>query len=549
MLSRQSDVCIHSPSLNWRRSRPSSTKTSTTALSGNSTLLTERPSSSLRRRTACFASVDFRGLNKLTKKDCYPLPLLTDLLDAPSNARIYTKINLHHAYHLVRIRASDEWKTTFQTKYGSFEWLVIPEGLTNAPGSFQCFMNNIFADMLDVCVVVYLDDILIYSADEATHRKQVKEVLRCLQKHGLYAKPEKCVFHTDRVDYLGYILSPDGLIMDPAKIQVIQDWPEPRKVKDVQSFLGFANFYRRFIFNFSEIVKPLVRLTQKHIKFEFGASEHEAFNLLKHTFTTASVLTHWIPDCPIIIETDASDYVLAAVLSIILPNGEIHPVAFHSRSFNSTELNYDIHDKELYTIFEAFRIWRHTLDGSATPIDVITDHKNLEYFSTTKILNRRQARWSEYLSQFNLVIRFRPGKLGAKPDALTRRWDTYAKEGSNDYAQVNPHNFKPVFTTEQISTSLRATSLISVALRGSVLMDTEQLHEDIKSAYANDPITSAQLPTPTNPKWSLSDGLLHLNDRIYVPDNPNLHLRVLRHKHDQPLAGHFGQNKTLELVR
>src|SRR5580765_9093537 len=209
----------------------------------------------------------------------------------------------------------------------------------------------------------------------------------------------------DRGNYLGYIFSLDGLIIDPTKIQVIQDWPEPHKVKDVQSFLGFANFYRRFIFNFSEIVKPLVRLTWKHIKFEFGASEREAFNLLKHAFTTAPVLTHWIPDCPIIIETNASDYVLAAVLSIMLPNGEIHPVAFHSRSFNSMELNYDIHDKELYAIFEAFRIWCHYLDGSATPIDVITDHKNLEYFSTTKILNRRQARWSEYLSQFNLVIR------------------------------------------------------------------------------------------------------------------------------------------------
>jgi len=493
--------------------------------------------------------VDFRGLNKISKKDRYPLPLISDLLDAPGKARIYTKIDLCHAYHLVRICEGDEWKTTFRTKYGSFEWMVIPEGLTNAPAVFQRFMNDIFADMLDVCVVVYLDDILIYSSDKATHHKQVKEVLRRLQKHGLYAKPEKCEFDCDRVEYLGYIMSPAGLTMASDKVQVIQDWPEPRKVKDVQSFLGFANFYRRFIYNFSDIVVPLTRLTRKNTAFVFGEAQRAAFNLLKNAFSSAPVLTHWIPDCPIIVETDASDYALAAILSIQLENGEIHPVAFHSRSFNPTELNYDVHDKELFAIFEAFRIWRHYLDGSALPVDVVTDHKNLEYFATTKILNRRQARWSEYLCQFNLIIRFRPGKLGTKPDALTRRWDVYAKEGGNDYAKVNPHNFKPIFTQEQLSASLRATSLISVAFRGSFIMDVEQLHADILGAYDSDPITSAIMPLPSDPKWTVTDGLLLLRNRIYVPDVADLRLRVLKHKHDHPLSGHLGQNKTLELVR
>ena len=343
----------------------------------------------------------------------------------------------------------------------------MPEGLSNAPAAFQRFMNDIFADMLDVCVVVYLDDILIYSSDMSTHRQQVKEVLRRLRQHGLYAKPEKCAFHQDRVEFLGYILSAQGLTMASDKVQVICDWPEPRKVKDVQSFLGFANFYRRFIHNFSDITIPLTRLMRKSAAFVFGDREHSAFEALKEAFCTAPVLTHWVPDRPITIETDASDYALAAILSITLDSGEIHPVAFHSRSFNSTEMNYDTHDKELYAIFEAFRIWRHYLDGAALPIDVVTDHKNLEYFATTKVLNRRQARWSEYLCQFNLVIRFRPGKLGTKPDALTRRWDVYAKEGGNDYAKVNPQNYRPVFTQNQLSSSLRASSLMSVPLRSS----------------------------------------------------------------------------------
>ena len=283
--------------------------------------------------------------------------------------------------------------------------------------------------------------------------------------------------------------------------------------------------------------------------FKFGDSQRATFNLLKDAFTSAPVLTHWIPDRPIIIETDASDYALAAILSIELEDGEIHPVAFHSRSFNPTELNYDIHDKELFAIFEAFRIWRHYLDGSALPIDVVTDHKNLEYFATTKVLNRRQARWSEYLCQFNLIIRFRPGKLGAKPDALTRRWDVYGKEGGNDYAKVNPHNFRPVFTQDQLSASLRASALMTAALRGSFIMDVEQLHTDIRAAYGADPLSAAQLPAPTDPKWTLSSGLLRLNDRIYVPDSADLRLRVLKHMHDHPVSGHLGQNKTLELVR
>ena len=493
--------------------------------------------------------VDFRGLNKISKKDRYPLPLIADLLDSPGKARIYTKIDLRHAYHLVRIREGDEWKTTFRTKYGSFEWQVIPEGLSNAPAAFQRFMNDIFADMLDVCVVVYLDDILIYSSDKASHHKQVKEVLRRLRQHGLFAKPEKCVFDRDSVEYLGYILSPAGLTMAADKVQVIRDWPEPRKVKDIQSFLGFANFYRRFIYNFSDITVPLTRLTRKNVPFVFGDAQREAFNYLKSAFASAPILTHWIPDRPIIVETDASDYALAAILSIELEDGEIHPVAFHSRSFNPTELNYDVHDKELFAIFEAFRIWRHYLDGSALPIDVVTDHKNLEYFATTKILNRRQARWAEYLCQFNIIIRFRPGKLGAKPDALTRRWDVYAKEGGNDYAKVNPHNFRPIFTQEQLSVSLRATSLISLAFRGASLMDVEQLHADIRVAYASDLLTSVQLPQPSDPKWTLTDSLLLQNDRIYVPDVADLRLRVLKHKHDHPLAGHFGQNKTMELIR
>lgn len=250
--------------------------------------------------------VDFRGLNQITKKDRYPLPLIADLLDSPSRAKVYTKIDLRSAYHLVRIAEGDEWKTAFRTRYGSYEWLVMPEGLTNAPAAFQRFVNSVFADMLDICVIVYLDDILIYSEDLASHKKHVREVLLRLCKHRLYAKPEKCAFHTTSVEYLGYLLSPDGLTMSSEKIQAIVNWPEPRKVKDIQSFLGFANFYRRFIFNYSDIVVPLTRLTRKGILWNFSEDCRKSFEALKKAFTSAPILTHWIPNVPIVVETDAS---------------------------------------------------------------------------------------------------------------------------------------------------------------------------------------------------------------------------------------------------
>ena len=497
--------------------------------------------------------VDFRRLNAITRKDKYPLPLTSELLDTPSRAKIFTKIDLKHAYHLIRIAAGDEWKTAFRTKYGSFEWLVMPFGLTNAPGGFQRFLNGIFNDLLDVYVIIYLDDILIFSGNKDEHFRHVSEVLKRLRKHGLYANGKKCSFHTESVDYLGHMIGPDGLQMDPAKIKVIQDWPEPRKVKDIQSFLGFANFYRRYIHNYSDIVVPLTRLTRKNIPWNFDEKCKLAFLTLKQAFITAPVLTHYKPGCPLVIETDASDYALAAILSQVEPNGEIHPITFLSQTFTDTELNYDTHDKELMAIFEAFKAWRHYLEGTDVPIDVVTDHKNLEYFCTTRILSRRQARWSTFLSSFNMVIRFRPGRLGTKPDALTRRPDLYPKGEGKPYGTVNPQNCRPVFSSSQLSASLRATNMLPVVLRGVVAMDFEELQKDILSAYDTDPAVQTFRADPDNPKysrWSEDDaGFVRIDQRILVPESGDLRLRVLQSFHDHPVSGHYGINKTLAVIR
>jgi len=212
-------------------------------------------------------------------------------------------------------------------------------------------MNDIFSHLLDVCIVIYLDDILIYSNNMSEHHQHVKEVLKRLCKASLYDKAEKCEFYSELVEYLAYILSLSGLTISDNKIKIIQDWLEPKKVKDIQSFLGFANFYRRFIFNYLDIVIPLTRLTRKDIPWKFDSSCQDAFNSLKKAFTSALILTHWISDAQLIVETDASDYALAAILSIVNEDNEVHPVAFHSCTFTTVELNYDTHDKELLAIF------------------------------------------------------------------------------------------------------------------------------------------------------------------------------------------------------
>src|SRR5882724_6263554 len=276
-------------------------------------------------------------------------------------------------------------------------------------------MNDIFTDMIEIIVIIYLDDILNYSDNISEHKAHVKEVLRRLRANGLFARADICEFHVTSCEYLGYMLSPEGLTMAPYKVQIIQYWPEPRKVKDIQSFLGFTKFYHRFIFGYSEITVPLTHFTHKGTPWHFTNECRSAFEALKKVFTTAPVLTHWILDTQITVETDASDYTLATVLSITTSNGKLHPIVFHSRTFSALELNYDVHDKELLVIFEAFKRWQNYLEGSGLPINMVTDHQNLQYFSMPKILIRQQAQWSKYLSRFNFVIHFHPRKLRTKP--------------------------------------------------------------------------------------------------------------------------------------
>ncbi|KAJ1591323.1 hypothetical protein NDA12_001126 [Ustilago hordei] len=320
-----------------------------------------RPSKSLAQSPVLFVPkkdgglrlcVDYRGLNEITVKNRAPLPLIEEQLFLLRKARIYTKLDLRAAYNLIRIAKGDEWKTAFGTQLGLYEYLVMPFGLANAPAHFQSFINDIFRDIIGIYVVVYLDDFLIFSDTEEAHVKHVTKVLTRLRSNRLFAKLSKCEFHTKTVEFLGYIIKPTGIEMDPEKVRTVKEWPMPESIHDIQRFLGFANFYRRFIAHFARIAKPLTSLVKPiewFKKFELPEEAQQAFHKLIQAFTSAGVLQHFDYHLPTRLETDASDFAIAGVLKQE-HEGRWHPVAFYSRKMSSAKKNYEIHDKELLAV-------------------------------------------------------------------------------------------------------------------------------------------------------------------------------------------------------
>ena len=490
--------------------------------------------------------IDYRQLNLRTKKNKYPLPPINFLLEQLSGAKVFTKLDLRGAYHLLRIAAGDEWKTTFRCRYGSFEFLVMPFGLTNAPSAFQHLINDVLRQHLDTFVIAYLDDILVYSNNTADHERHVRLVLECLRRNNLYAKATKCAFFCDKTDFLGYIVGKDGLQMDPSKVQTILDWPVPSTVKATQSFLGFANFYRRFIRDYSKLVAPLTALTRKDTVFEWTSTCQSAFENLKIRFTSAPILQHFDPEAPTVLETDASDYAMGTILSQEDSKGVLHPIAFDSRKLLPAELNYEIHDKELLAIVWAMKRWRSMLLSAKLSIKVLTDHQALTYFMTNKQLNRRQVRWAELLADYDFTITYRPGKQSEKPDALSRRDDVYPSGGDATYANNNPHNFTTLLKTKNVAGFLARAAVGSIA-------DIDSFVDLLVAAQRDDKALADFYNAVNNedasPKAELRpDGVLLLNNRIAVPDNDAVKLRILRQKHDHPSAGHPGRTKTMQLI-
>ena len=375
--------------------------------------------------------VDYRALNNVTVKNGYPLPKIQDCLDQIGSAKVFSKVDLLSGYWQIRVADADIPKTAFNTRIGKFEFRVLPFGLTNAPATFQTLMNDILRSCLDKFVVVYLDDILIYSQDEKGHMEHLKIVLQILLENNLFARPDKCSFFQTEVDFCGHIVGAGVVRMDPHKLAAIKDWPTPRTVHHVRQFVGLCSYYRRFIKEFARIAAPMHELLKlpeatrghKHQPIVWNAKCQMSFRQLKECLTVAPVLQQPDVKRAFIIETDASDYACGAtLLQTNLADGREHPVAFESRKFNPAESRYPTHERELLAIKQALRAWRCYIENEHTTI-VRTDHEGLQYMKTTRKPSKRLGRWIEEFEEYNLKIIHKSGKLMTVPDALSRRPD------------------------------------------------------------------------------------------------------------------------------
>ncbi|GJR86642.1 reverse transcriptase domain-containing protein [Tanacetum coccineum] len=358
--------------------------------------------------------IDYRELNKLTVKNRYPLPRIDDLFDQLQGSSVYSKIDLRSGYHQLRIREEDIPITAFRTRYGHYEFQVMPFGLTNAPAVFMDLMNRVCKPYLDKFVIVFIDDILIYSKNKEEHEKHLKIILELLKNEQLYAKFSKCDFWLESVQFLGHVINNKGVHVDPAKVEAIRNWSAPTTPKEVRQFLGLAGYYRRFIEGFSLISKPLTKLTEKNKKYEWGTEEDEAFQTLKQKLCSAPILA--LPEGTenFVVYCDASHKGFGAVL---MQREKV--IAYASRQLKKHEENYTTHDLELGAVVFALRLWRHYLYG--TKCTVFTDHKSLQYILDQKELNMRQRRWIELLSDYDCEIRYHPGKANVVADALSRK--------------------------------------------------------------------------------------------------------------------------------
>jgi len=503
--------------------------------------------------------VDYRRLNQITRKDRYPLPLIRETLNNIRKAKWFTKLDVIAAFNKLRIAQGDEWKTAFRTRYGLFEWLVMPFGLANAPSAFQRYVNWVLREYLDDFVSAYVDDILIYTDGTlAEHQAHVHKVLERMGTAGLQLDIDKCEFHVQSTKYLGFIIEAGkGIRMDPEKIKAIMEWEEPSSVKGVRSFIGFVNFYRQFIDHFSSIAAPLTRLMSKEnaTPLILESNAREAFYALKAAITVAPVLMQFDPERRTILECDASNWGAGCALIQLDESGLKHPVAFFSKKFSPAECNYDVHDKELLAIILGLTEWEPELIGLET-FTILTDHKNLEYFLEQRRLNPRQFRWYLKLSRFNFQLEYRPGKYAGVPDALSRREQDKPHDGNDErlkYREIQVFKSQRDLITRAAPVDTQQPEPESLQDMLTSARTADMRYQDLCKAVREE----TRLPPESCKPYRVSMGELRLNhasellwrERMWIPESEPLRTKIIQSAHDSVLIGHPGKEGLSRILR
>jgi len=515
--------------------------------------------------------VDYRHLNQHTVKDKTPLPIMDELKQRINGANYITKLDFKSGFHLMRMALGHEKYTAFRTKFGLFEYLVMPFGLTNAPATFQREVNRILRPVLGIelvintkihidedegmVVVAYIDDILIATKGSlAKHQKQVGKVFDLLQDNKMCLEIDKCVFDAQEVTYLGFIVNGKELKMDPKKAEDIVNWPRPTNQEEVQQLLGLWNFYRRFIPNFAGIVAPITDLLRGDGKnFVFGDAQEAAFLKITVLFTSGAtpIMRHFDQNRPAMIETDASDFAIGAILSQKFEDGKIHPVSFLSRKMSDAEFNYDVFDKEMLAIVYALEKWRQFLQGSEFKTTIYSDHQNLSYYTTKVVLNRRQARWALLLKGYDFVIVYRKGSQNQKADILSRCPAYTFREGGTTAISteplLGPDQWLEVGAMEIEDEDFQE---ICIGAMEVGLLLPEQKEKIINDAMLDERYRSicklVKKGNNSDDNYEIVDDLLCWKGRLYAPEKTRK--AIIRSEHDSKIAGHFGRDRTLELV-
>nr|CAE02083.2 OSJNBa0074B10.11 [Oryza sativa Japonica Group] len=471
--------------------------------------------------------VDYRAFNEVTIKNKYPLPRIDDLFDQLKGAKVFSKIDLRSGYHQLRIREEDIPKTAFTTRYGLYECTVMSFGLTNAPAFFMNLMNKVFMEFLDKFVVVFIDDILIYSKSKEEHDQHLRLVLEKLKEHQLYAKISKCDFWLTEVKFLGRVITSQGVAVDPSNVESVTKWTPPKTVSQIQSFLGLAGYYRRFIENFSRIARPMTQLLKKDEKFKWTAECDKSFEELKKILVSAPVLI--LPDQmkDFQVYCDASRHGLGCVL---MQEGRV--VAYASRQLRPHEGNYPTHDLELAAVVHALKIWRHYLIGNRCK--VYTDHKSLKYIFTQPDLNLRQRRWLELIKDYDMSIHYHPGKANVVADALSRKsyCTTLCIEGMCEELRQEFEHLNVGIVEHGFVAALEARPTLVDQVRATQVHDPEiaELKKNMRVGKARDFLEDEH-------------GTIWLGQRLCVPEDKELKDLILTEAHQTQYSIHPGSTK------